>query len=57
LSLFCDPWPTAEPSPDVGALIAAEDEAGRRDPYRSLAALTHTIARANARRKNLTSAT
>ena len=44
--LFCDPWPTAEPPPDVDKLIAAEDQAGRRDPYRSLAALTHTIARA-----------
>jgi hypothetical protein len=25
-------------------LIAAEEEAGRRDPYRAVAALTHTVA-------------
>lgn len=42
--LFCDHWPAAEPPPDVDALVAAEYEAGRRDPYRSLGALTHTIA-------------
>lgn len=42
--LFCDHWPTAEPPPDIDALVAVEYEAGRRDPYRSLGALTHTIA-------------
>ncbi len=43
--LFCDHWQTAPPPPDLATLIAAEEQAGRRDPYRSLAALTHTIAR------------
>jgi SAM-dependent methyltransferase len=43
--LFCDHWPRSDPPPDVDALIAAEREAGRRDPYRALAALTHTVAR------------
>ena len=35
---------TAVP-PDSASLVDAEEEAGRRDPYRSVAALTHTIAR------------
>jgi SAM-dependent methyltransferase len=43
--LFCDHWPASEPGGDLDLLFAAEEEAGRRDPYRSLAALTHTIAR------------
>ncbi len=43
--LFCDHWPDLEPPPDLAALIDAEEEAGRRDPYRSVAAMTHTIAR------------
>jgi S-adenosylmethionine-dependent methyltransferase len=43
--LFSDHWETAEEPSDFGGLLAAEEEAGRRDPYRSLAALTHTVAR------------
>lgn len=36
------------PAEDFAALLAAEAEAGRRDPYRQLAALTHTLARRKA---------
>jgi S-adenosylmethionine-dependent methyltransferase len=42
--LFTDHYGAAETSPDFAAILAAETEAGRRDPYRSVAALTHTIA-------------
>lgn len=43
--LFCDHWRATDPPPDLSLLIDAEEHAGRRDPYRSVAALTHTIAR------------
>jgi S-adenosylmethionine-dependent methyltransferase len=43
--LFTDHWGQEPPGDDFAQLLAAEEEAGRRDPYRSLAALTHTIAR------------
>ena len=43
--LFTDHWEREHPGDDFAELLAAEEEAGRRDPYRSLAALTHTIAR------------
>jgi S-adenosylmethionine-dependent methyltransferase len=43
--LFTDHWGREPPGDDFTQLLAAEEEAGRRDPYRSLAALTHTIAR------------
>jgi SAM-dependent methyltransferase len=36
--LFSDHWDTAEQPSDFAGLLAAEEEAGRRDPYRSLAA-------------------
>lgn len=42
--LFCDHWPAVGPPADFAALLATEDQAGRRDPYRSVAALTHTLA-------------
>jgi hypothetical protein len=42
--LFSDHWATTEPPTDFAGLLAAEEEAARRDPYRGLAALTHTIA-------------
>jgi S-adenosylmethionine-dependent methyltransferase len=42
--LFCDHWETADLPPDFADLLDAEEEAGRRDPYRAVAALTHTIA-------------
>lgn len=42
--LFTDHYGAAETSQDFAALLAAEAEAGRRDPYRAVAALTHTIA-------------
>jgi S-adenosylmethionine-dependent methyltransferase len=42
--LFTDHWGHQPPDQDLPQLLAAEEEAGRRDPYRSLAALTHTIA-------------
>jgi hypothetical protein len=43
--LFSDHWGMTEPPSDFGGLLAVEAEAGRRDPYRALAALTHTVAR------------
>lgn len=36
------------PPDDVTEMVAAEEEAGRRDPYRSVTALTHTIGRRTA---------
>jgi S-adenosylmethionine-dependent methyltransferase len=42
--LFTDHWEPVDPPVDFPELVAAEEEAGRRDPYRSVAALTHTIA-------------
>ncbi len=47
--LFCDHWDVVPPAADFADLLAAEEEAGRRDPYRSVAALTHTIARTSRR--------
>lgn len=41
--LFSDHWGDVEPPSDFEDLLAAELEAGRREPYRRLAALTHTI--------------
>ena len=43
--LFTDHRGQERPDEDFPLLLAAEEEAGRRDPYRGLAALTHTIAR------------
>ncbi|MDQ3722311.1 MAG: methyltransferase domain-containing protein [Actinomycetota bacterium] len=43
--LFCDHWQALEPPPDLADLVAVEEQAGRRDPYRSVAAMTHTIGR------------
>lgn len=42
--LFTDHWETTSAPPDLERLISVEAEAGRRDPYRQLAALTHTVA-------------
>jgi S-adenosylmethionine-dependent methyltransferase len=42
--LFTDHWGQEHPGSDFSDLLAAEEEAGRRDPFRSVAALTHTIA-------------
>ena len=42
--LFSDHWDREASTEDLEALIAAEEEAGRRDPYRAVAALTHTLA-------------
>ncbi len=42
--LFSDHWDSEDPPADLDALLAAEEHAGRRDPYRALAALTHTVA-------------
>lgn len=41
--LFTDHWGPIDPPEDFSRLLAVEDEAGRRDPYRSVAALTHTV--------------
>lgn len=46
--LFCDHWDAAQPPPDLTMLITAEEQAGRRDPYRAVAALTHTVAQRSA---------
>jgi len=43
--LFTDHWDAVEPPDDLGQLLVAEEQAGRRDPYRGVAALTHTLAR------------
>jgi hypothetical protein len=38
----------AEPPPDLAALLDCEEQAGRTDPYRQVAALLHVIARKGA---------
>ncbi len=43
--LFTDHWGQERPGRDFADILAAEEEAGRRDPFRSVAALTHTVAR------------
>lgn len=43
--LFTDHWGDEDPPADLDALLAAEEQAARRDPYRSVAALTHTVAK------------
>lgn len=43
--LFCDHWQAIGPPADMATLVAAEQRAGELDPYRSLAAMTHTLAR------------
>jgi S-adenosylmethionine-dependent methyltransferase len=44
--VFTDTAPgDAEPPPDLAALLACEERAGRTDPYRQVAALLHVIAR------------
>jgi S-adenosylmethionine-dependent methyltransferase len=43
--LFTDHWSHELPGVDFPGILAAELEAGSRDPFRSVAALTHTIAR------------
>ena len=43
--LFTDHWGQERPGGDFADILAAEEEAGRRDPFRSVAALTHTVAR------------
>jgi S-adenosylmethionine-dependent methyltransferase len=44
--VFTDLAPSeAEPPPDLDALLACEERAGRTDPYRQVAALLHLIAR------------
>jgi SAM-dependent methyltransferase len=44
IRLFTDHWAAERPDPHFPQLLAAEEQAGLRDPYRSLAALTHTVA-------------
>ena len=41
--LLTDHWGDMAPPPDLDAIVAAEEAVGQRDPYRRLAALTHTI--------------
>ncbi len=41
--LFTDHWGDVDPPADFDTLVAAEQEAGRRDPYRRVAALFHVI--------------
>lgn len=42
--LFTDHWDHDQPPAYLDDLLEAEDQAGQRDPYRQLAALTHTLA-------------
>jgi 2-polyprenyl-3-methyl-5-hydroxy-6-metoxy-1,4-benzoquinol methylase len=43
--VFTDHWADVEPPADIDAIVRAEAAAGRRDLYRQIAALTHTVAR------------
>jgi SAM-dependent methyltransferase len=43
--LFTDHWDDEDIPADLDALLDTEEQAGRRDPYRRLTALTHTLAR------------
>jgi S-adenosylmethionine-dependent methyltransferase len=43
--LFTDHWDSRPIPPHFDVLLNVEEEAGRRDPYRQLAALTHVLAR------------
>ena len=43
--LFTDHWEVAEPPANIADLINAEEQAGRREPYKRVTSLTHTIAR------------
>jgi len=43
--LFTDHWSDVAPPDDFERLLEAEEEAGRRDPYRQLCSLTHVVAR------------
>ncbi len=43
--LFSDHWTTVDVPTDFEELVAAEEQAGQRDPYRALTSLTHTLAR------------
>ncbi len=43
--LFTDHWGDVAPPDDFERLLAAEEEAGRRDPYRQLCSLTHVVGR------------
>jgi SAM-dependent methyltransferase len=43
--LFTDHWSDMKPPENFDLLLAAEEEAGKRDPYRQLTSLTHVIAR------------
>jgi S-adenosylmethionine-dependent methyltransferase len=42
--LFTDHWGDVDPPSDMEVILRAEDEAGKRDPYRRLASATHVIA-------------
>jgi hypothetical protein len=44
VGFFTDHWRDVKRPEDFDQLLAAEEEAGRRDPYRKLASLTHYIA-------------
>jgi S-adenosylmethionine-dependent methyltransferase len=43
--VFTDHWGDVPPPAEIADIVALEDQAGRREPYRRLAALTHVIAR------------
>ena len=46
MRVFTDAAPDdAEPPPDLDALLACEERAGRTDPYRRVAGLLHLLAR------------
>ncbi len=46
--LALEPAPGMYPPPDLAALLDCEEQAGRTDPYRQVAALLHVIARKEA---------
>jgi SAM-dependent methyltransferase len=43
--VFTDHWGDVAPPPEIDEIVEAEAAAGRRDPYRRVAALTHVVAR------------
>ena len=43
--VFCDHLPDEPPPADFELLLAAEQQAGEREPYRAVAAMVHVIAR------------
>ncbi len=45
VQLFTDHWDDFKLSENFESILSAEEQAGRREPYRRLAAATHVVAR------------